>query len=282
MSNFKNYASDALDSIKSLGFDSFKMMELDSVSLEAVEEDFNRLGRVMYVIENGQHFVKTYDLAFDKFSTLIEKNPIIVNLPYEFITISILDSGLLIIAEQDDDFIYASVMTRTKYGNKFLLMPFEIQFPKPCSEKIITSSCDINIDPAKKFAVIKKKSLMVKSLELQECKEIASVFARHVLDLLCCLSCSNVETQTIKPSNFSKQRKKNKNKQPLFESKVLVLKNSDKNFQRTNNKSNTNKSPRSHLRRGHIRRLQNGGCVWVKQTLVNGEGFINKEYDLTN
>ena len=39
---------------------------------------------------------------------------------------------------------------------------------------------------------------------------------------------------------------------------------------------------RSHLRRGHIRRLANGKTTWVKATYVKGskEGFVKKDYDV--
>tara|TARA_R100001244_G_C5147472_1_gene129062 strand:- start:34 stop:1032 length:999 start_codon:yes stop_codon:yes gene_type:complete len=39
---------------------------------------------------------------------------------------------------------------------------------------------------------------------------------------------------------------------------------------------------RSHLRRGHIRRLSNGKTTWVRAAFIRGskEGFVNKDYDI--
>ncbi|MEI7836952.1 MAG: hypothetical protein WCK05_11170, partial [Planctomycetota bacterium] len=42
-------------------------------------------------------------------------------------------------------------------------------------------------------------------------------------------------------------------------------------------------SPRTHLRRGHIRRHPTAGRVWVNSTLVNPSalGSVNKDYAVT-
>ena len=42
-------------------------------------------------------------------------------------------------------------------------------------------------------------------------------------------------------------------------------------------------SPREHLRRGHIRRLQNGGRIWLNAAVINGKqgfGKVDKDYQL--
>jgi hypothetical protein len=47
-----------------------------------------------------------------------------------------------------------------------------------------------------------------------------------------------------------------------------------------NGRSGGHRSPREHLRRGHIRRYENGARIWVNATVVNAGigGRVSKDY----
>jgi len=90
------------------------------------------------------------------------------------------------------------------------------------------------------------------------------------------MNCSNVELVNNIPSKLKQSRIK-KGKSPLFEFKTLHIKqNTKKNIQQGNG---THKSPRVHLRRGHIRRLPTGTTTWVQPCMVgSADGIVHKDY----
>lgn len=112
--------------------------------------------------------------------------------------------------------------------------------------------------------------------------EGASVFVRlmhaSALNLFYILGCSNVDTaDNPAPSALNKKRAKAR-KYPVLEYKTLVLKI---DAQRTSGKAGggTHASPRVHLRRGHVRRLESGQRVWVQACVVGStHGMVLKDY----
>jgi len=110
----------------------------------------------------------------------------------------------------------------------------------------------------------------------RESKEACNNAASAIFAALSIINCSNVELVDNTPSNFKQSRVK-KNKAPLFEFKTLHIKqNTKKNIQKGNG---THKSPRVHLRRGHIRRLPTGTTTWVQPCMVgSADGIVHKDY----
>lgn len=103
---------------------------------------------------------------------------------------------------------------------------------------------------------------------------------RIVLELLEALSCRNVEQTIIqKCDKVLNARRINKGKLPLYEERILTIKVNAK--QGTGTRTGTHESPRQHLRRGHIRRLETGN-IWVNACVVGSseKGVIKKSYNV--
>lgn len=99
-----------------------------------------------------------------------------------------------------------------------------------------------------------------------------------VLSMMEALSCKNVESEAlpVKPNKFA-QRKKGA--LPYDEYRVLVIKGRKES--ECESHGGSHRSPREHLRRGHIRRLHSGN-IWVNATIVNpgNHGKVKKVYAL--
>ena len=101
--------------------------------------------------------------------------------------------------------------------------------------------------------------------------EVVSMF-----ELCTVLNCKNIRTEKISQQRLNKKRVK-KGKPPYFDYHVLRVEKQGGKHSKSVTKSDRN-SPRTHMRRGHIRRLQSG-AVWVSNSIVNpGNGFIDKDY----
>jgi hypothetical protein len=97
-----------------------------------------------------------------------------------------------------------------------------------------------------------------------------------LLSLIEALTCKNVGFEALPV-------KKNKGAQargalPYDEYHTLIIK---KNYRSPDDLGGTHRSPREHLRRGHIRRLPHGN-VWINSTIVNvgNHGKIHKMYEV--
>lgn len=102
--------------------------------------------------------------------------------------------------------------------------------------------------------------------------------AKHLSHCFAVLACSNVETQENKPPRFINEKRIKKGKVPFFSYWTLHIKQNKS--VKNNEQSGTHASPRLHLRRGHIRRLEGGKTVWVTHCLVGEKstGIVQKDY----
>ena len=94
------------------------------------------------------------------------------------------------------------------------------------------------------------------------------------------MRCNNVYVKTLPtPIRLNKSRRK-KGKPPLFEYKVLEVKESKGIIYESEPGSMKRTSPRIHLRRGHIRTFQNGDSTYVSPCVVGNkkQGMIHKDY----
>ena len=107
--------------------------------------------------------------------------------------------------------------------------------------------------------------------------EAMIVIAKQFLHNFNILNCINIEYINNKPSKLKQSRVKN-GKVKLFEHKTLRVKLSNK--QNLNKGTGSHNSPRPHIRRGHIRRLQPGKSIWIQPCFINAneEGKITKDY----
>lgn len=103
-----------------------------------------------------------------------------------------------------------------------------------------------------------------------------------VLALCEAFTCTNVGSTSIQtPSRVVNERRIRQGKTPLYEVKVLTV-NVPGGKISGRSLGGTHESPRQHLRRGHIRRLESGKNTWVNSHLVGdpAKGRIDKIYDV--
>ena len=102
--------------------------------------------------------------------------------------------------------------------------------------------------------------------------------ARALLGFMNALACSNVHYERSEPK---KAGKKIKSALPFDTYHVLTIDVPGRPGGRTGADAE-HRSPREHLRRGHIRRLADGRRIWVNATVVSAGrgGTVNKDYAL--
>lgn len=101
-----------------------------------------------------------------------------------------------------------------------------------------------------------------------------------ILGFITALQCSNVvEADQVAEPKLNKSRVK-KGKQPFFNYKVLTIdtqKNRSGKADSVSAGGRSHSSPRAHLRRGHIRRLEDKN-IWVNPCVVGDKDFLSKDY----
>ncbi len=106
--------------------------------------------------------------------------------------------------------------------------------------------------------------------------DLAKEPAAALLSMLNALACSNVHIERSEPKKSSK---KIKSALPFDTYHILTIDvpgNSGGGMA-----TGSHRSPREHLRRGHIRRLGDGRRIWVNATVVaagRGAGVVTKDY----
>lgn len=95
-----------------------------------------------------------------------------------------------------------------------------------------------------------------------------------VVSFLNAMACTNVAASRIQ----ARKAKKVKGALPFDEYHVLTIKSKGSSV----DLGGSHRSPREHLRRGHIRRLSDGRRLWINATVVNAGvgGVITKDYAL--
>ena len=108
--------------------------------------------------------------------------------------------------------------------------------------------------------------------------------ANAVLELIEALSCSNV-THDALPVRKQNKKAAKRGALPFDEYRVLTIRSSSStqpNHTNGNLSFLKHRSPREHLRRGHIRTYADGRKIWVQNCVVNAgtDGVINKQYNV--
>jgi len=103
------------------------------------------------------------------------------------------------------------------------------------------------------------------------CNEFAAGF-----QLLAALDCTNVSTEVIRPNREARAARP---ASTLFDYHVLMIQPGAER-RPSEVRGGSHASPRTHLRRGHIRRLARGPRIWVNSCVVNPSaiGTVNKDY----
>ena len=98
------------------------------------------------------------------------------------------------------------------------------------------------------------------------------------------LQCQNISITRLKAPKQINEKRKRKGKRPLPDGYVILVSRDVRRleYDRKEDEENpkrTSTSPRTHFRRGHIRRLQSGRRVWISPAIVNpGSTPLNSKY----
>jgi hypothetical protein len=95
------------------------------------------------------------------------------------------------------------------------------------------------------------------------------------------LVCSNVGTEDLQTGDPKVNARRAQNKKlPIYTTKILTINTKEGGKKSGDYTPGSGTSPRQHLRRGHIRRLQSGEKIWVNSCVVGDRenGFIEKSY----
>lgn len=106
--------------------------------------------------------------------------------------------------------------------------------------------------------------------------EVAMLFQTGVM-----LNCANVTVPEIAAPTMLNKKRKAKGKQPFFSYRVLQVE-APRAAKSSVGGGGHHAAPRAHLRRGHIRRLEER-TVWVRPAMVNPSagasvGRVQKDY----
>ncbi len=111
-----------------------------------------------------------------------------------------------------------------------------------------------------------------------------AVMAAYELAVM--LQCQNISTFKVEPSTQVNKKLKRKGKRPLPDGYVIRVSRdvTRLEYDREEDEENpkrTRTSPRTHFRRGHIRRLQSGARVWISDVIVNPGGTpLDSKYQI--
>lgn len=104
-----------------------------------------------------------------------------------------------------------------------------------------------------------------------------------LLCMLNVLSCKNVHIEQSHPGKVRAAMAAGKKGALPFDSYHVLMIDSPKADDGSSGAGSSHRSPREHLRRGHIRRLGDGRRIWVNATVVaagRGAGVVTKDYAL--
>lgn len=201
-----------------------------------------------------------------------------LKLPYEIIVLEFkkiinkdgLISQFILVCEQEIDCISFYVMMKDpSLADRWLVLNKDKNF--------------ILGDLSSKNCTAKIAELCVPEKHFDFATGIISYAITVLMGFLSALSCKNtILIDGEKPNSKRNEARIKKNKAPLFEYKVLVIDTQKAYLENVNTQGlGGHASPRSHLRRGHIRRLIDKN-IWVNACVVGArsQGVIEKEYNV--
>lgn len=100
---------------------------------------------------------------------------------------------------------------------------------------------------------------------------------------LAAANCSNVKIEKLPAASKVSKKRMSKGLTPLFDYHILKIELPGAKREKPDAQAGTHAAPRTHLRRGHVRRLTNAEgswTVWINAVVVNpqGIGLVTKEY----
>jgi len=220
-----------------------------------------------------------------------------VNSPFPLITVEYFEFGAkcLILAKQIESFFFV-----TEYGlldGRWVPHPLtmvmrnvwssaqtsegltHVKYEGPRKPGSISMVCDVFVNFDTLWKGINRQS---RGIDYQKYgANSLSRCARSVFELIEALTCKNVTTEPLEEidANVNARRVK-AGKLPFYETKMLVINTRSASGEK-HGCGGSHASPRQHLRRGHIRRLESGN-IWVNACVVgdSSKGIITKQYSV--
>lgn len=95
------------------------------------------------------------------------------------------------------------------------------------------------------------------------------------------LACVNVSAESVSVPSALAAKRARTGKKPLYDYHVLKVGGDSWHYERPHGGGSSD-GYRSHLRRGHVRRLDEARRTWVRATFVHGavDGFVDKDYEV--
>jgi len=180
----------------------------------------------------------------------------------------------------DDSYIAAFPFLGFKESKNFTITGVSIAIKKDFYIKKDGDGVHLRVTYNKALDDIYDAMVIASQKEAEEIKSALLQSSACIFELLEALSCRNVEQTTIQKYDATlNARRINKGKLPLYEERILTIKANAK--QGIGTRTGTHESPRQHLRRGHIRRLETGN-IWVNACVVGSseKGVIKKSYNV--
>ncbi len=193
----------------------------------------------------------------------------LISLPFPVLAIEYRDSGggkrITLVAQREDDIFLQHVLYFKGEGwteHQWIVTCGILLSRSQPVTRLAGNVCDIN----------------VVTLDSQlDCEsDFAKEPAASLLSMLNALACSNVHIERSEPK---KSGKKIRPALPFDAYHVLTIEVPGRSGDGV--ATGSHRSPREHLRRGHIRRLCDGRRIWVNATVVSagrGAGVVTKDY----
>lgn len=224
---------------------------------------------VKFKLSGANFLLRDGDNPFDLLKKFVDE----VNLPYPVIVFEIesfatqdcQNAPTIILLEQVDDLIFMSLAIKgsgwsiIEINGKSVQMIFN---RKTLDLKMEVSSDQLTDEQKQGIA-----------------NNYFSVVFGLFVSFICALSCKNtkIEDSPIQQSSVKNSIRKSKGKLPFFTHKILTI--DGVRSEKKSHNGGSHASPRVHLRRGHIRRLENKN-VWVNSCVVGdkSKGMVSKDY----
>lgn len=173
------------------------------------------------------------------------------------------------------DFIWSKIPEHKEYccSPLHLVNKYRNEIPKDIELKL--RALELNTLETE-FDILRNDNSMVKAE-----RRIAYTVIRMLLKSIEIFSCSNVHLQKNDCIDFTEHKISNRKNLPKFSYHTVHI-NLNKETIKSGVGASKHASPRLHLRRGHIRRLQSGVKVWVTSCLVGdkNKGIVTSEYKI--
>ncbi|RLA17455.1 MAG: hypothetical protein DRQ62_14945 [Gammaproteobacteria bacterium] len=188
-----------------------------------------------------------------------------VKLPYELCYFEFYGSSILA-REHVDDCILFQVFFNLP-GKNWLIIPPKIM--------LVLDTTIGRIFP------LKNQQLFSEISKEKQLAELIGATVGFMIRFLVAFNCSNTYIENNSPSIKLQKSRIKKGKLPLFEYKTLHI-NMNNTRVKKQPGAGTHASPKVHLRRGHIRKLEKED-IWVQPCVVGSKenGIIYKDYDVT-